>query len=62
VEGRLQANVIAPSATDSDALSNAMFVLDGNGRKRLMGSLPAADAALIVLANGSAEKYRWARQ
>jgi thiamine biosynthesis lipoprotein len=62
VEGRLQATVIAPSATDSDALSNAMFVLDGDGRKRLMGSLPAADAALIILANGSAERYRWARQ
>jgi FAD:protein FMN transferase len=62
VEGRLQATVIAPSATDSDALSNAMFVLDRNGRKRLMGSLPAADSALFVLANGSTEKYRWARQ
>jgi thiamine biosynthesis lipoprotein len=66
VEGRLQATVIAPSATDSDALSNAMFVLDGDGRKRLMGSLPPADAALIVLANGSVngpvERYRWPRQ
>ena len=62
VEGRLQATVIAPSATDSDALSNAMFVLDEDGRKRLMGSLPVADAALIVLANGSAEKFRWARR
>jgi thiamine biosynthesis lipoprotein len=60
VEGRLQATVIAPSATDSDALSNAIFVLDGNGRRRLMGSLPTADAALVVLVDGSVERYRWA--
>ena len=59
VEGRLQATVIAPSATDSDALSNAMFVLDATGRRRLMRSLPQADAALVVLAAGAVEKYRW---
>lgn len=62
VEGRLQATVIAPSATDSDALSNAVFVLNKNGRRRLMRSLPAADAALVVLSNGTAEKYRWPEQ
>jgi thiamine biosynthesis lipoprotein len=62
VEGRLQATVIAPSATDSDALSNAMFVLDGAGRRRLMASLPAADAALVVLADGSIERDRWTPQ
>jgi thiamine biosynthesis lipoprotein len=60
VEGRLQATVIAPSATDSDALSNAIFVLDAAGRRRLMQALPAADAALVVLAGGSSERYRWA--
>jgi thiamine biosynthesis lipoprotein len=60
VEGRLQATVIAPSATDSDGLSNAVFVLDGDGRRRLMDSLPAADAALVVLVDGAVEKYRWA--
>jgi thiamine biosynthesis lipoprotein len=59
VEGRLQATVIAPSATDSDALSNAMFVLDAAGRRRLMRSLPQADAALVVLAGGAVERYRW---
>ncbi len=52
VEGRLQATVIAPSATDSDALSNVMFVLDAAGRRRVMASLPQADAALVVLAGG----------
>jgi thiamine biosynthesis lipoprotein len=60
VEGRLQATVISPSATDSDALSNAMFVLDGDGRSRLMRSLAKADAALVVLGDGVVEKYRWA--
>ena len=59
VEGRVQATVIAPSATDSDALSNAMFVLNAHGRKRLMRSLPRADAALVVLAGGVTEKFRW---
>jgi thiamine biosynthesis lipoprotein len=59
VEGRLQATVIAPSATDSDALSNVMFVLDEVGRRRVMVSLPQVDAALVVLADGSVEKYRW---
>jgi thiamine biosynthesis lipoprotein len=59
VEGRLQATVIAPSATDSDALSNAMFVLGTAGRKRLMHSLPKSDSALVVLAGGVMEKYRW---
>jgi len=60
VEGCLQATVIAPSATDSDALSNVMFVLDRAGRRRVMASLPRADGALVVLADGSAERYRWA--
>jgi thiamine biosynthesis lipoprotein len=59
VEGRLQATVIAPSATDSDALSNAMFVLDAAGRGRLMRSLPDADAALVVLVGGVVERNRW---
>jgi FAD:protein FMN transferase len=59
VEGRLQATVIAPSATDSDALSNVMFVLDGAGRGRVIASLPQADAALVVLTGGAEERYRW---
>ena len=60
VEGRLQATVIAPSATDSDALSNVIFVLDAAGRRRVMASVPQTDAALVVLADGSKERYRWA--
>jgi FAD:protein FMN transferase len=59
VEGRLQATVTAPTATDSDALSNVMFVLGGAGRRRVMASLPRADAALVVLTGGVEESYRW---
>ena len=59
VEGRLQATVIAPSATDSDALSNAVFVLDAPGRKRLIRGLPREDRALVVLVGGVTERFRW---
>ncbi len=60
VEGRVQATVISPSATDSDALSNAMFVLDVAGRRRLMQALPQEDGALVILPRGRSERYRWA--
>lgn len=59
VEECLQTTVIAPSATDSDALSNAMFVLNDGARKHLMRSLPRADAALVVQAGGAVETYKW---
>lgn len=62
VEDRLQATAIVPSATDSDALSNAVFVLDHAGRARLMRSLPATDRALIVLPapqGSTQERWRW---
>jgi thiamine biosynthesis lipoprotein len=59
VEGRVQATVIAPSATDSDALSNAAFVLNTAGCRKLMRALPEADAALVVLARGARQEYRW---
>jgi thiamine biosynthesis lipoprotein len=59
VQERLQATVIAPSATDSDALSNVMFVEDAAGRRRVMDGLPEADRALIVLAAGAQERWRW---
>jgi hypothetical protein len=39
-----------------------MFVLDGAGRRRVMAALPQADAALVVLASGSVQKYRWVEQ
>jgi thiamine biosynthesis lipoprotein len=48
VEGRLQATVITPVATDGDALSNVMFVGDAVTRARVMAELPEADGALVI--------------
>ena len=48
VEGRLQATVITPSATDGDALSNVLFVDDARARAAVMQPLPPADSALVV--------------
>jgi thiamine biosynthesis lipoprotein len=60
-EGMVQATVIARSATDSDALSNAFFVLDRAGRQRLMRSLPTEDRALVILPGGRRERLRWTK-
>ncbi len=65
VEGRLQATVITPSATDGDALSNAMFVDDAPARTELMRRLPQADSALVVsgtpvnASRNRCDRYRW---
>ena len=59
VEGIVQATVIARSATDSDALSNAFFVLDEAGRRRLIRSLPSDVRALVILPGGRREALRW---
>lgn len=47
VEGMLQVTIIDPSATDSDALSNVLFVKGAKGSAEIMKSLPA-DAALVI--------------
>ncbi|MGH9617993.1 MAG: FAD:protein FMN transferase [Acidobacteriaceae bacterium] len=47
VEATLQATVISPSATDSDALSNAMFVMGPEERARLLENR-LHECALIV--------------
>ena len=71
VEGRLQATVIAPSATDSDALSNVVFVEDDQERAAFMRRADASIEALVVdgapsvipgQKSGSASsclRYRW---
>ncbi|MGI8772568.1 MAG: FAD:protein FMN transferase [Acidobacteriaceae bacterium] len=64
VEGRLQATVITPSATDGDALSNVMFVEDATARRRTMARLRPRDRALVVSGRPEGEKqscnvYRW---
>lgn len=48
VEGRLQATVITPDATDGDALSNVMFVEDAAARTITMRHLPLADSILVL--------------
>lgn len=47
VEGVLQVTVIAPSATDSDALSNVLFVLGPKGSAAVLRTL-LEDSALIL--------------
>jgi thiamine biosynthesis lipoprotein len=47
VERTLQVSVIAPSATDSDALSNALFVMETQERARLLHELPGVSALVI---------------
>jgi thiamine biosynthesis lipoprotein len=64
VEGRLQATVITPSATDGDALSNVMFVEDAAARGRTMQRLGPGSRALVVsgtpeAANEWCTVYRW---
>ena len=48
VEGRLQATVIAPSATDSDALSNVLFVDGDAKRAAFMKSIAPEVRAIVV--------------
>ena len=44
VEGMLQTTVINPSATDSDALSTVVFVLDPAASRSLLASMPDTQA------------------
>ena len=47
VEGMLQTTVINPSATDSDALSTVIFVLDPAESRRLLASMPSTQALIF---------------
>jgi thiamine biosynthesis lipoprotein len=47
VEGMFQTTVINPSATDSDALSTVVFVLDPAASRRLLASIPGTQALLF---------------
>ncbi len=61
VQGMLQTTVISPSATESDALSNALFVLGAEDRTSLLEQLPHC-STLVILENKIAaeyEKTRW---
>jgi FAD:protein FMN transferase len=48
VEGVLQTTVIDPSATDSDALSTVVFVLDPSASRQLLASMPNTQALIFI--------------
>jgi thiamine biosynthesis lipoprotein len=61
VEGILQTTVISRSATDSDALSNALFVLGKKDRVCLLDQVQE-DSALVILDNQTSVRHeitRW---
>ena len=61
IEGMLQTTVIAPEATDSDALSTAVFVLGPQQSARLLDKIAEA-AAMFVTDKTGAERIleiRW---
>jgi thiamine biosynthesis lipoprotein len=61
VEGMLQVSVISPSATDSDALSNVLFVLGSNADVSMLRRLPG-DSALVIsgdIHSARCETIRW---
>ena len=47
VEGMLQTTVIDPSATDSDALSTVVFVLNPAASRTLLASRPTTQALIF---------------
>jgi len=60
VEDRLQTTVIAPSTTDSDALSTATFVLEAGVAAKLVESFSGA-AAVMVWGDKTHPKYKSVR-
>ena len=61
VQGMLQTTVIAPEATDSDALSTAVFVMGPMAGRRLLERVPSA-SAFWVLGDPQASRtvaWRW---
>jgi thiamine biosynthesis lipoprotein len=55
VEGMLQTTVIDPSATDSDALSTVVFVLDPSASRRLLTSMPETQALIFRQSSQSSQ-------
>ena len=60
VEGVLQVTTISPSATDSDALSNALFILGAEDRAPLLDQRPG-ESALVILEDQAAGLYKATR-
>lgn len=63
VEHTLQVTAISPCAIDSDALSNALFVLDTADRVSLLKQMPHVSALVLNRGqNPSYEEVRWPAQ
>jgi thiamine biosynthesis lipoprotein len=60
VEGMLQTTVIDPSATDSDALSTVVFVLNPSESRRLLDAMPNVHA--LIFAQTSCTATHWKGQ
>ncbi len=61
VEGMLQTTVIAPEATDSDALSTAVFVMGPQQSPRLLDQIAGAAAVFVTDRTGSQRivEFHW---
>ena len=61
VEGMLQTSVIAPEATDSDALSTAVFVMGPEDSARLLDSVAGTSAIFVTDKTGAGRvvQVRW---
>jgi thiamine biosynthesis lipoprotein len=59
VQGMLQTTVIAPSATDTDALSTAMFVLGPVEGKKLLRDFPGASGLWVLDDAGTPRVVHW---
>jgi FAD:protein FMN transferase len=57
VEGMLQTTVIDPSATDSDALSTVVFVLNSEASRKLLASRPGTQA--LIFSQSSCTAINW---
>jgi len=64
VEGMLQTSVIAPEATDSDALSTAVFVMGPEHSARLLDSVAGTSAIFVTDKKGMGRvvQVRWPNQ
>jgi thiamine biosynthesis lipoprotein len=64
VEGMLQTSVIAPEATDSDALSTAVFVMGPERSARLLNNITGASAIFVADKDGVGRvvRIRWPNQ
>jgi len=59
VQGVLQATLIAPDSTTTDALSNAMFVMGPEAGRKLLATVPGARGLWILGEPGAQRLVQW---